>query len=74
MKRFAILTASAVGLFFTLLLVSILFSVNLGNFLDQLLSEEVVYSVKLSLVTSLISTAVVLPLSVFTAYALVRFK
>ncbi|RTZ60623.1 MAG: molybdate ABC transporter permease subunit [Gammaproteobacteria bacterium] len=74
MRRFSVLTASAVGFFFTLLLASILFSVNWENFLDQLLSEEVIYSVKLSLVTSLVSTAVVLPLSVFTAYALVRFN
>ena len=74
MERLAVFTATAVGVFFTLLLASILFSLNWGNLLNHLLSEEVIYSVKLSLVTSLISTAVVVPLSVLTAYALARFN
>ena len=63
----------AVGLLFLLLFVSILFALPEGeNLLRELLSEEFLYAIFLTVGTSIVSTAVVMLLAVPTAYGLVR--
>ena len=62
---FAILLFSTVGTMF--------FALKPSEFLSSLLSEEIIYSVKLSMLTASFSTLLVMCCSVPTAYALSRF-
>jgi len=64
----------AVGFTFLLLFLSIIFFLPFKGLLKELLSEETIFALKLSLVTASVSTAVVVILAIPTAYGLARLE
>ena len=62
------------GLLLVLLFGSILFSLPYGDLLKELLSAEFLYALRLTVLTALISTAVVMVFAIPTAYGLARFE
>ncbi len=62
----------AVGITFFFLFGSILLFLPYGDFLKELLSEEFLYALRLTIFTALVSTAVVMSVSIPTAYGLAR--
>jgi len=73
-KTFCILTALSFTLILFVAITSLFFVPNPKDVLRSLQTEEMLYSLKLSILTSTISTAIVLILAVPIGYSLARFS
>ena len=73
-KRLSILAAFSVFFLYAVLIASLLYFYREGFFIRTLLSERTLFSVKLSLYTATIATAISIAVAIPSAYALSRFQ
>jgi len=74
MERFFIVTTYLVGVLFLTSFLSFVFSISPQKLVSEFLSPEVLFALKLTLLTATVSTLVVLPLGVILGYSLARFE